>query len=69
MLLHSVNDLNNITVRIVNKTLQQVYCIYVGRRDVIYSVAVFEWECDYFISSQPVTVIEFNDTFDQISKL
>ena len=51
VLLHPVNDLNNITVRVVNKTLQQPYCICIGRGDTYsYFVAVFEWESDYFIS-------------------
>ena len=42
VLLHPVNDLSNITVREVNTSVQQPYCIYIGREDT-YSVAVFEW--------------------------
>ena len=51
MLLHPVNDFNNITVREVNKNLQQPYCIHAGRD--IFSIAVFEWKSDGFPSFQP----------------
>ena len=54
MLLHPVNDLSNITVREVNRSLQQPYCIYVGRD--IFSVAVFEWKSDGFLSFQPAVI-------------
>ena len=58
VLLHLVNDLSNITVREVNKRVQQPYCIHVGRRENRFLVAVFEWKNDGFISFQPATVIE-----------
>ena len=48
MLLHPVNDLSNITVREVNRGLQQPYCIHVDRD--IFSVAVFKWKSDGFLS-------------------
>ena len=64
VLLHPVNDLSNITVREVNRHLQQPYCIHVGRN--IFSVAVFEWKKDGFLSFQPA-VFKIT-TFDQPSK-
>ena len=64
VLLHPVNDLSNITVREVNKSAQQPYCIYVGGGNT-FSVAVFEWKSDGFIGFQPVTLVILN----KISKL
>ena len=63
MLLHPVNDLSNITVREVNRSLHQPYCIHVGRD--IFSVAIFEWKSDDFLSFQPA-VFKIT-TFDQPS--
>ena len=54
VLLHPVNDLSNITVREVIRGLQQPYCINVDRD--IYSVAVFEWKRDGFLSFQPAVI-------------
>ena len=42
-LLHPMNDLSNITVREVNISVQQPYCIHIGREDTYYSVIIFEW--------------------------
>ena len=53
VLLHPVNDLSNITVREVNISVQQPYCIYIGREDT-YSVVVFDWT-NGVIDLRPIT--------------
>ena len=64
-MLHPVNDLSNITVKNVNFTSQQDYCIHVSGEDNFF-VAVFEWTRNGFFSLQPATVVEVS-TFNQES--
>ena len=63
VVLHPVNDLSSITVKNINFTSQQEYCIHVGGED-IFSVVVFEWTSNSF---QPTTVVNVSTFYQPIA--
>ena len=63
VVLHPVNDLSSITVKNINFTSQQEYCIHVGGED-IFSVVVFEWTSNNF---QPTTVVNVSTFYQPIA--